>query len=352
MTKKTTITINGRLYDAITGMPITAGAASSQPASTEVRAAVKAPTRSFNDIGPRPAVKARTPQPTPAKTHTAHNHKPHAAQVVHSRPQKSQTLYRQALKKPVVEHQPASLHSSELPERSPMISRFSKNVTHHPQLNPKPQPEEAQIAPAQIHPTVAKVVHAAQPAADEPQLSGKALKEQLIKNRLAEVDDAPAKKEKTRWFARRPRLATILTSTLALLILGGYITYMNLPIISMKVAASRAGVNATMPGYHPDGYGLNGPITYAPGEVTINYKSTTNDSTFKLTQKPSTWDSQAVLDNFVTKQTETFLTFQERGIKVYTYDNKAAWVNAGLLYTIEGTASLSSDQVLRLATSM
>jgi hypothetical protein len=352
MTKKTTITINGRLYDAITGMPIAATAAST-PVANESRATVKAPTRSFNDIGPRPQT-TRTSRATPAKTHLK-DHQPSVAQTIHSRPQKSQTLYRQALKKPVAEQPTTSLHSSEIAqhERSPMISRFGSNVTHHPHLNPKPKVEEpAEIAPAQMHPTVAKVLQGQQIAEAESQLSGKALKEQLIKNRLAEVDEAPAKKEKTRWFARRPRLATILTSTLALLILGGYITYMNLPIISMKVAASRAGVNATMPGYHPDGYGLNGPITYAPGEVTINYKSTTNDSTFKLTQKPSTWDSQAVLDNYVTKQTETFLTFQERGIKVYTYDNKATWVNAGLLYTIEGTATLSSDQILRLATSM
>ncbi len=145
---------------------------------------------------------------------------------------------------------------------------------------------------------------------------------------------------------------SILTATLAILVLGGYLTYMNLPVISMKVAASRAGVNATFPNYRPDGYGLNGPITYSPGEVNINYKSSTNDNGFKITQKPSNWDSQGLLDNFVTRQTENYLTFQERGVTVYTFGDKAAWVNGGLLYTLDGNASLSSEQVLRLATSM
>jgi hypothetical protein len=214
---------------------------------------------------------------------------------------------------------------------------------------PKPAPEDP-IKPAQVHPSVAKALDQRTEKA-KPQLSSQQLKEQLIKDRLAEVNET-AKAPKAKWFTRKPRLATILTTSLALLVLGGYITYMNLPMISMKVAASRAGVNATMPSYRPDGYGLDGPITYSPGQVNINYRSTTNESGFRLTQTPSNWDSQAVLDNYVTKQTETYLTFQERGIKVYTFNNKAAWVNGGLFYTVDGTANLSSDQVLRLATSM
>lgn len=120
----------------------------------------------------------------------------------------------------------------------------------------------------------------------------------------------------------------------------------------MRVAASNAGINASFPGYKPDGYSLNGPITYAPGEVDINYRSNTSDGNFTLTQKSSNWDSQGVLDNYVRKQTSTYLTFQQRGVTVYTFANKAAWTNGGLLYTIDGDANLSSDQILRLATSL
>jgi hypothetical protein len=336
MTKTTTITINGRLYDAVTGMPVVdstpkpVAKAVAQPAG---RVMPKPQTRSFSDIAPKQAVVHRAANP--------------GAQTVHQRLQKSETLYRKPLKKPepVVHH----VAPVEVSGRSPMISRYGSNVTRHTELERKVAAHEENIKPAQQHPSVTKALEH-QAAAAQPQLTGQALKEQLIKERLATVD-VPTK-QKRKWFARRPRLASILASSLAVLILGGYITYMNLPMISMKVAASRAGVNASMPNYRPDGYGLDGPITYSPGQVNINYKSTTNDSSFKLTQAPSNWDSQAVLDNYVTKQTETYLTFQERGIKVYTFDNKAAWVNGGLLYTIEGTASLSSDQVLRLATSM
>jgi hypothetical protein len=339
-----TITINGRTYDAVTGLPIEHAepAHHSQKASAPKQEHHK---RAFSDVGP-----AQNRILTPHEVHAA-------AQSIHQTTQKSHTLYRKALKRPDVE--PTAAAAQQHHERSAMISKFA---TVHPELTqmaqaPKamPQPEEP-IQPAMTHPTVARalsgqaLVHA---ASQQPQLSGTDLKEQLIKERLAEVSATPIKKDKRQnWLSRQPRLVTILSSTLALLILGGYLTYITLPSISLRVAASRAGVNASMPEYKPDGYSLDGPITYSPGEVVITYKSNTNDSGYKLTQKASNWDSQAVLDNFVSKQTDNYLTFQERGITVYTFSNKAAWVNGGILYTVDGNAALSSDQVLRVATSL
>ena len=46
-----------------------------------------------------------------------------------------------------------------------------------------------------------------------------------------------------------------------------------------------------------------------------------------------------------------FLTSRDRGITVYTHDGNAAWVNRGILYTIEGDAGLSSDAIMRIANS-
>ena len=341
---KTTITINGRTYDAITGMPVV-GEHHTTAHSTAPMAPKPAPisqvSRSFSDVSP-------VHHTTPAKP-VHHTHAP--AQAVHSATQKSQTLHRKAVKKPVIE--PTQAHATT--QRSPLISKFNSHEaapTHTPSA-----PDADPIKPAAIHPTVAKIVHQQHQQAiahAAPQLTGSDLKEQLIKERLAEVSDSPARKQKkTNWLSRQPRLVTILSSTLALLILGGYLTYITLPSISLKVAASRAGVNASMPEYKPDGYSLDGPITYSPGEVIISYKSnTTADNGYKLTQKASNWDSQAVLDNYVSRLTDNYLTFQEKGVTVYTFGGKAAWVNGGLLYTIEGNAALSSDQILRVATSI
>lgn len=357
MTKQT-ITINGRTYDAVTGLLVTVEPHHVHQPDGRPHEHSHHPVRAFSDIGPsttvhelrKPERPAYSADLEPAGRVLAPHEVHAAAQAMHQTTQKSQTLYRQALAKPAPE--PAVQHH----ERSPLISRFSDTQPEPPQdATPTPEPE-APVQQPVMHPAVAKALQTqalAHPVA-QPQPSGTDLKEQLIKERLAEVGtgDMPKKGKKTNWLSRQPRMVAILSSTLALLILGGYLTYITLPSISLRVAASRAGINASMPDYKPDGYSLDGPITYSPGAVVVSYKSNTNDSGYKLTQKASNWDSQAVLDNYVSKQTDNYLTFQERGITVYTFNNKATWVNGGMLYTIEGNAALSSDQVLRVATSL
>ena len=364
MKGKNSITINGRLYDAVTGMPIQNESTVSVQKTVESsnlkkskRHPVPRPTgnmhRAFTDI----AVPRKT-QPTPFKKVVAAIPRAQTeapAQAVHQRPQKSQTLHRAALKRPEAEQ------SAVKQERSPAISKFAQQTVSQPaQQPPVVVPSQPTDEQAKVHPAVAKALATIQsnqvPARPEQPRSSKELKELLIKERLAEVEavdnQTQQKKEKKGFFRSKPRLTTILTSTLAILLLGGYLTYINLPNISMRVAATRAGIAANFPNYKPDGYGFQGPITYAPGEVSISYKSNTNNSNFTLKQKGSNWDSQAVLDNYVSKQAENYLTYQEQGLTIYSFDNKAAWVNGGLLYTIEGNTQLSSEQLLKLATSM
>lgn len=350
--RKTTITINGRLYDAVTGMPIQQAqptAPKPQAATAKVHHAGQ-PVRHFSDIRPQaaPATKAHVPQ-HPARAH-------HPATQVHKSTQRSATLNRQLIKKPAAPAEPAKPEQpAQQATRSPLISRFAAPMAPAPVAVPvddTPQPPEPMQA-TPIHPAVVKALQHRTHAAPAPHQTSKELKEMLIREQLAQVASAPAQhKPKKSFFARSPKLASILVSSLSLLILGGYFSYINLTNISMRVAANRAGIDANFPTYRPSGYSLDGPITYAPGEVSINYRSNTNSNGFTLTQKASEWDSQAVLDNFVRKQTPNYLTIQERGITVYTFNNKAAWVNGGLLHVVEGNATLSSDQILKLATSL
>lgn len=285
----------------------------------------------MSDIGPRPAQK---PHATQQNT----------AQNVHARPQKSQTLHRAALKRPA----PSST-------KSPMITKFAPH--------PKPLPtirqdrESTQTATHSVQPTA--VSHQAQQGPDKNQL----LKERLIKEKLAQVEarkksttHTSSKKGRLKSFlARRPRLVSVTTASLALLLLGGYITYINLPNLSVRVAAAHAGIDATYPEYSPDGYHLNGPVAYSPGEVTLNFGSNTNTKlNYALKQRASSWDSQAVLDNYVSKYTPSPNTISSNGLTIYIYgnDNNAAWVNGGILYTISGNALLSTDQIRQIAASM
>ncbi len=325
---KSTITINGHVYDAVTGQAV--------DGSGKV---LRQRMQTMSDVAP---VKIRGQiKPAPRPKHEVHA----PAQAIHSALQKSTTLQRQALQKPTPDS-----------KRSPMISRFAKKPNvKQPNTEPSEVKNQSVNEPAPIHPTVAKIINqkAARIAeANKPKLSGSELKEKLIKERLEEVKEAPRKKERPDWVTRQPKMVTILSSTLALLLLGGYLTYISMPSISLKVAATRAGVDATLPDYKPEGYSLDGPITYNSGEVVISYKSETSGSAYELTQKSTNWDSEALLDNYVSEQTDSYLTYQEKGITVYAFNNEAVWINGGLLYTISGDAKLSADQIMDLATSI
>jgi hypothetical protein len=191
---------------------------------------------------------------------------------------------------------------------------------------------------------------AAPVAAPKP---AKIIKQEAIQDAL---DRAPAKSaavHKPAKATRRPRHMSVATAALALLLLGGYLTYLNLPSLSVRVAAAQAGVNATYPDYHPDGYSLKGAVAYKEGAVSMQFAANAGPQNFTITQSKSSYDSAAVLDNYVKpKAGDQYTTYNERGLTIYTYNGNAAWVSGGVLYTIDGNAPLSGEQIRHLATSL
>jgi hypothetical protein len=98
---------------------------------------------------------------------------------------------------------------------------------------------------------------------------------------------------------------------------------------------------------------LAGPVQYSAGQITISYKSNSDDRNFQLVQRNSDWNSQSLLNNFVTREDEKYLTYQDKGKTIYVYDgNNATWVSGGIWYQVEGKSSLSSDQLLKIASSL
>lgn len=314
MSKQQTVTVGGVTYDAHTGLRVEAVVS-----DTENRTSSE-----------------------PAKGHAAH--------ALHARTRRSETLNRDHVKSPA--SSPAKVAPARRPqiERSDMISKFAK----HPQVAnlTKPRRVMQDIAPAS-HPLVQKV-KAAQPATSSPAAvlpPAKVLKEQAISKALANSSQHEASLQKKQ--RRRPRMVSIASASLALVLLAGYLTYLNLPTLSVRVAAAQAGIAATYPSYHPQGYDLNGPVAYANGQVTMEFASNTGPQNFSVNQTKSTWDSSALLTNYVEPTVgENYTAYHDSGLTIYVYEGKAAWVNNGILHTIEGSASLSNDQVRRIATSM
>lgn len=337
MRGKQTIIMNGKLYDAVTGLPVAA------PDAITKQPTAKPTARSrqvFSDIGPSVAVgTVRTVEKL---------HRP--ATTVHRTVQKSQTLKREVLKRPTTAHHD-SLRHKPVPghvAKSAMISKFAP----HPVKVHKPAVTAAPITAKPAGPLVKKATES-----KPVQLSSREHKEKLIAERLASIDHnkRAVKPHRVRrgFFGIQPRTSSIIASCVALVLLGGYLTYLNMPNLSVRVAAAQSGVAASFPQYRPDGYRFDGPISYSPGEVTINFESNGGPQKFTIKQKSSNWDSQAVLDNYVTKKSNNqYITSSESGLTIYTFDNKAAWVNKGIFYSIDGDAPLSSDQVLRIAASM
>jgi|GEM_PF-3040244 len=150
------------------------------------------------------------------------------------------------------------------------------------------------------------------------------------------------------------KFAPVMATSLVALILVGYITYLNMPNLALRVAANRAGFDASMPAYTPEGFGFDGPIAYNSGQITIDFRSKTGDNrAYSLSQRKSSWNSESLLENIVKPKDDEYLTFQNRGLTIYVYDSQATWVNGGVWYTINSDSShLNSEQLVKIASSL
>lgn len=357
----TTIAINGRLYDARTGLPVTA-----KPHTAHAPADAKnhianggQPHAPVTDIGAtvnissaqvqRHAQGAAAATPPPPQSVSQRQRRPKAAHSIHGAPQRSTTLHRAALKRP------APLHHAERQaiKRSPAIQKFAANAASRT-AHTAPADAALPTKPAHTAHAVAQAAPTKQVAPQAPpQLKGSALKEKLIADKMAEAMPHQNNHTKTKQPARKryPRLATIASGIAALVLLAGYLTYLNLPSLSLRVAAGQAGVAATYPSYQPSGYSFVGPVAYSPGEVRVNFKSNTNEFAYSVVQRESNWDSQAVRDNYVMRESKQYTTIQEGGITIYLVNSKAIWANGGVLYSVEGNAPLSGEQIQKIAAS-
>lgn len=346
MRGKQTLVINGKVYDAVSGLQV----AAPDPVAKKTTAA--APS-SLSEIVAKPVSAVSAPAlRTPLHAKQAH-------QVT----KKSSTLRREFLTKPASHAQTRPVRRSVTTvEKSQLITKFAAHPqplaaaprpkTTAPRLDITPNKSRPAAIVAQKHALVTSAVPAQQV---QPVLNTRSVREQLIAERMAAVDTTPTPPKKARrgFFAKQPRFASLASASLAIFVLGGYFTYLNMPGLSVRVAAAQADVAANYPEYHPDGYSFNGPVAFAQGQVAIDFHANGGSGKYTLTQQKSTWDSQAVYDNVVAKVADdSYVTNSQQGLTIYTFKGEAAWVNKGILYTISGDAPLSNEQLLRIAGSL
>jgi len=333
MEKPTTVTVNGRLYDQATGLPIDGSTAS--PSAPET---IKAGVKDFAEV----AVKV-----TPSKERVAT-----AATTVHSAPQRSQTLNRRVAAKNMPAKRPTKTgHTMDI-ARSSKIARFAPHPTDaHAQ-----QPAEPADHPPVSHPMVTRATKHIATAATPPSptLSSKEIKKKAIDKALAAPSPSKKPVKKGGFWIRHLRLWVILASILVVSGVASYAILVNLPTISVSIADSQAGISATYPTYTPNGFALQQPVNYSDGQVTLKFVNTGDKNQgYTIVQKGSSWDSSAVLQNIVIPTAgPNYATIQDSGLTIYTYGHAASWVNNSILYTITTTAPLSNEQIRDIATSL
>lgn len=140
---------------------------------------------------------------------------------------------------------------------------------------------------------------------------------------------------------------------LAILLLAGFIGFQNIPNISMRYAAARSGISASLPGYQPSGFSMSHKIQYNPGQITISYASNSDNRGFSITQRKSSWNSDSLMSSYVATKTDQPQKIVDKGRTIFLYgENSATWVNGGIWYDIAGNSQLNKDQLIRIASSM
>lgn len=377
------IELNGQKYDALTGKLVTSTAVPVSATKTTTAfkpTPVKHAPKHLDGFVKRPAAAQKAATPKVA-------HKPATTSHVHKQPAKSQTLMRSAVKQP----QPKKIHAKAAatpatqttpqdtttglfgavkPGRvirashvaqSSLISKFGRPtpVVKTGVIPVKAAPAAASITPAGAPKTKAHHTQAAKAAAKKTTHSAAKVDpfHAAIHNAVSHNQPKAKKPRVHHRIAKRlhvsPRLVSFMGVALLAVGVAGFLAYQNMPELAMRVASTRAGLNANLPSYQPAGFSMAGPIEYEPGSVTVKYKSNSDSRSFDVTQKNSSWNSETLLENYVSPTKEPYQTFQANGRTIYIYEgNKATWVDGGVWYNIDGKTNLNSDQLLRIAKSL
>lgn len=190
------------------------------------------------------------------------------------------------------------------------------------------------------------------------QPTAKELKEQAIAKALASAakEETTTKKKTTKKTNKLHfgigRILLALSCATAAVFAIVYFVNLNMPDISLKVAAMQTGIEASYPAYVPRDYSLT-DIVSEDGKIVLNFTHS-DGSAFSITEERSAWDSNALYANFVRDEYgENYVIVREQGLSIYVSGSNAAWVNGGVVYklkTISGT--LTKKQLCSIAVSL
>ncbi|MEE0887945.1 MAG: hypothetical protein U0L97_01880, partial [Candidatus Saccharimonadaceae bacterium] len=188
--------------------------------------------------------------------------------------------------------------------------------------------------------------------------TAKQLKDQAIQKALAAAAATSSQEnnkqsDKSKHHFGIGRVVLALSCAAAAVFAIVYFVNLNMPDISLKVAAIQTGIEATYPSYTPRDFSLSG-IVSEDGKITLNFANGSTGDAYSLTEEKSSWDSNALLTNYVKEQyDENYTVVREQGLTIYISGSDASWANGGIVYKLSTTSgSLTKKQITSIATSL
>lgn len=378
--KSNTIILNGKRYDAVTG-DLLGDTPSPQPAHKQPATTKKPAVRAATVAAP--AAKTTVPSMPVNSNQFMDIVRPSRQPASHLKPRqtsRSAALARHAVKKPapslkrrvtaqqrtdVLTKQPSievkpKLSSYQLDpkrvERSKQIPRHEEVRRHAQQEKLLPPAAPSNTAKPQNSSTLFnQPALEAVPIPDQPsRVPQKDRSEDIFEQALRRANSHEQKPLSRRQAKRRKsdfgkRVLSFSAASFAILLVVGFFAWQQKAAITMRYAAHKAGVEASLPDYKPAGFSV-GKFSYSPGMVAVSY--TGQEGNFSVIERSSNWDSASLRKSFVATRTEDYQVISAAGRTIFTFDNNATWVDNGIWYQINSSGELSTNELVQLAVSM
>ncbi|MBL8121840.1 hypothetical protein JNM87_03760 [Candidatus Saccharibacteria bacterium] len=343
----TVLQVNGKSYDAVTGRRIDGMIAPKKQPKATVKAAPKQVT----------STQSRPVHIT--VTRVANHTKPHNQQ-------RAQTLMRKAVKKPTIGLKKQLHVQSELAHKSshsivvkhsanhidPARAHHAGQIEKHAQVHRfhSPQPVSVTFASVPVRHAPDDPLNNNPPAIQPPASSNNPtdMFEQAIQNATHYVDIA-ANKAHFKKKARR-HTVSVAAGTLALIIIGGFMTYVNTPGLQLKIAGIRAGVATNTPNFVASGFAYDG-VTVDGNQRVIGL--TSGGADFALTQEATSWTTEQMIRQIASVNADgspAYHVVKAGNDTAYRFGDgaQATWVKNGIWYQLSGNSKISDDQLRAL----
>lgn len=167
---------------------------------------------------------------------------------------------------------------------------------------------------------------------------------------MARAELNNTKKQEAKRGHRKFKLSAIAAAITAAALVLGYGGYLVYPNVQLRIAASQAGLDAKT-FYAPKGYKVSGSVAMGAGKLAINYHGE-NNASYRLNQERSKTTEEQLKSEATAKGKDSFDSLKAGDVNVYRYNDKAAWVKDGVLYTLDTNDFLTSDQITKIASSV